>query len=66
MCRIGTGGGAVTRDVDLAMDAVDLRALHAVADLAEIALAREAVVLISRRGYDRGRDLIAALAALPG
>lgn len=46
------------------MDAADLRALRAVADDAELAVAREAVDLISRRGYARGRDLSAALSTL--
>ena len=43
------------------LDAVDLRALVAVADDQDLSLAREAVVLITTRGYDRGRDLTRAL-----
>lgn len=48
------------------MDAADLRALRSVADPAEWALARDGVRLISSRGYDRGRDLAAALRELTG
>lgn len=44
-------------------DAADLRALHEVATEADLAIAAEAVALIGQRGYDRGRDLTAALAA---
>ncbi|MGH8825077.1 MAG: nucleotidyl transferase AbiEii/AbiGii toxin family protein [Jiangellaceae bacterium] len=47
-------------------DLADLRALHAVAGPGDLALAREAVTLISSRGYARGRDLAAALDALVG
>jgi hypothetical protein len=46
-----------TRPQDLA----DLRALRAVAGPADLDTAREAVRLISARGFDRGRDLTAAL-----
>lgn len=45
-------------------DAADLRALLAVANPAEIDLARDTVALIHDRGFARGRDLIAALDAL--
>lgn len=45
-------------------DEVDLRALVAVADTADIAVAGEAVATIEARGYQRGRDLVGALAAL--
>lgn len=54
-----------TRPQDLA----DLRALRAVATAADLDAAGEAVRLIAARGFDRGRDLPAALkeiAALPG
>jgi len=47
-------------------DAGDLRALIAVADPGEFDLAREAIGLIERRGYQRGRDLVAALDDLLG
>ena len=43
----------VTRPQDL----VDLRALLRVASPAELARARESLVLITTRGYHRGRDL---------
>ncbi|HEU4350010.1 MAG TPA: nucleotidyl transferase AbiEii/AbiGii toxin family protein [Actinoplanes sp.] len=46
-----------TRPQDLA----DLNALLGVATPAELEMAREAAKLISKRGFDRGRDLIAAL-----
>lgn len=46
------------------LDAADLLALRAVADSAELDLAQEAVELIHARGYDRGRDLGAALGHL--
>lgn len=45
-------------------DEVDIQALLEVASPAEIELARAAVELITARGYDRGRDLPAALSAL--
>jgi hypothetical protein len=47
-------------------DFADIRALLSVADEAELARAAEAVELIHERGYDRGRDLRAALAGLLG
>jgi predicted nucleotidyltransferase len=47
-------------------DLVDLRALLAEASPTEVALAYEAVALITRRGYDRGRDLSTALDELVG
>ncbi|MGQ0575887.1 MAG: hypothetical protein ACT4RN_17030 [Pseudonocardia sp.] len=46
------------------LDAADLRALRGVADRSELDLAREAVALVTARGYDRGRDLPAALTRL--
>jgi predicted nucleotidyltransferase len=45
-------------------DAEDLRALLAVATPDDVGLARAAVRLISSRGFDRGRDLVADLDAL--
>lgn len=45
-------------------DGGDIIALRDVADESELALARQAVELITERGYDRGRDLRAALDAL--
>ena len=42
-------------------DAVDLRALLGVATEGDLSLAREGVRLITERGFDRGRDLAAAL-----
>jgi predicted nucleotidyltransferase len=45
-------------------DIADLRALRDVADEPELKLAREAVDLIDQRGFARGRDLNAAMAAL--
>jgi predicted nucleotidyltransferase len=54
-----------TRPQDLA----DLRALRAIATDADLGTTRQAIALISARGYDRGRDLPAALndiAQLPG
>lgn len=41
-------------------DAVDLRALVEVADADDLDLAHRAVVLIEDRGYQRGRNLVAA------
>lgn len=46
------------------LDAADLLALRAVADETERRRAREATELITERGYNRGRDLPAALDAL--
>lgn len=46
------------------LDAADLLALRTVADEVERQRAREAVELITTRGYHRGRDLSAALDAL--
>ena len=54
-----------TRPQDLA----DLRALRAVATEADLHTARQAIQLITARGYNRGRDLTAALteaSELPG
>lgn len=42
-------------------DLIDLRALMEVATAADLAVARESARLISARGFDRGRDLTAAL-----
>lgn len=42
-------------------DAGDLRALLRIASAADLVLAREALTLISARGFDRGRDLKSAL-----
>lgn len=44
----------------------DLHALARVAESGDWELAREAVVLIHERGFDRGRDLVAALEELAG
>lgn len=49
-----------TRPRDLA----DLRALRSAATGADLVIAREAVRLIAERGFNRGRDLSAALNAL--
>lgn len=49
-----------TRPQDLA----DLRALRSAATEADIGIARDAVGLIAERGFNRGRDLSAALDAL--
>lgn len=43
------------------LDIADLRHLLEVADNRELQRAREAIALITERGYDRGRDLAAAL-----
>jgi hypothetical protein len=51
---------ADTRPQDLA----DLRSLRAVATPADLDAARTAARLITKRGFNRGRDLIAALNAL--
>jgi hypothetical protein len=45
-------------------DLVDLRALLRVATTAELGLAREALGLITARGYHRGRELLPLLDAL--
>ena len=45
-------------------DLVDLRALLAVAGPADLDLVRSSAVLVTDRGYDRGRDLMAALSEL--
>jgi hypothetical protein len=47
-------------------DLADLLALTKVATADDWAVAREAVGLITERGYHRGRDLAAALAELAG
>jgi hypothetical protein len=48
-------------DASRPQDAVDLRALLGVATEGDVLVARESVRLIARRGFDRGRDLPAAL-----
>jgi len=48
-------------DLSRPQDHADLRALLSVAGLDELARAREAVTLITARGYHRGRDLVSAL-----
>ena len=45
-------------------DLVDLRTLFQVASAADLELARHALGLVSARGYDRGRDLLAGLSSL--
>ncbi len=50
-----------TDDRTRPQDALDLRALVHVAEDADIEVARRAVVLIEDRGFQRGRDLTAAL-----
>lgn len=47
-------------------DGADLRALAGVADAHDLDAARRAVRLIEERGYQRGRDLVAALEQLVG
>ena len=44
-------------------DRVDLAALLTRADVAALDEAREALALVTRRGFHRGRDLLAALDA---
>lgn len=51
-------------DVQRPQDLVDLRALLRVASEGELESAREALALITDRGYHRGRDLLAGLKAL--
>lgn len=53
-------------DENRPLDMADLLALREVADHSERRLAREAVELITVRGYHRGRDLLSALIALLG
>jgi predicted nucleotidyltransferase len=48
-------------DLSRPQDQADLRALLRVAGLDELARAREAVTLITARGYHRDRDLVSAL-----
>lgn len=50
-------------DLRRPQDAVDLRALLSAAVERDLALARESVGLIERRGFHRDRDLVAALEA---
>jgi hypothetical protein len=45
-------------------DLADLHALRMVATPSDLVTAREAVRLISERGYSRGRNLVAALQAV--
>jgi len=47
---------------DRPQDLMDAIALIATADLRELQETRDAIELIARRGYDRGKDLRAALA----
>lgn len=55
----------LARDDELRpQDRADLRALRSAATAADIEVAREAVRLITERGFARGRDLIAALDAV--
>ena len=51
-------------DVNRPQDLVDLRALVKVASQEELALAHQAIELITARGYHGGRDLSAGLDAL--
>jgi hypothetical protein len=51
-------------DVRRPQDAADLRALLRVSSPADLELAREAVALITARGYDRRRDLASDLQRL--
>ena len=51
-------------DVRRPQDLVDLRALLRVASPAELARARESLVLIADRGYHRGRDLMSEMNTL--
>jgi hypothetical protein len=51
---------------DRPLDAADLGALRSVATTDDLESARRAVALITERGFARGRDLDAALDALPG
>jgi predicted nucleotidyltransferase len=51
-------------DVRRPQDVVDLRALLHVATTAQVSRARDALTLITRRGYHRGRELVPQLEAL--
>lgn len=51
-------------DATRPLDIADLVTLRRVADDAELELARQAVRLITKRGYNRGHDLVAALTDL--
>lgn len=53
-------------DVTRPQDLVDLRALLRVATPAELVRARQALTLITARGYHRGRDLMAGMNSLVG
>jgi hypothetical protein len=53
-------------DIERPQDAADLRALLRTASAADLQQAREGVELIVGRGYDRGRDLVAAFEGLVG
>ena len=53
-------------DLRRPQDLVDLRALLRTASPAELTRARDSLVLISARGYHRGRDLMSEMNALSG
>ena len=53
-------------DVERPQDLVDLRALLRVASPADVARARQALMLITARGYQRGRDLESEMNRLAG
>lgn len=53
-------------DMQRPQDLVDLRALLRVATDADVTRAREALGLITARGYDRGRELVPQLESLLG
>jgi hypothetical protein len=54
----------LSRDDDRPQDQVDLEALMRVASPAELTRARDALTLITRRGFHRGKDLLSEFAAL--
>lgn len=51
-------------DATRPQDLIDLRTLLGTASAADLALARHALESITVRGYDRGRDLVAAMSGL--
>lgn len=51
----------LSRDIDRPQDDIDLRSLLRAASDADVSAAREALDLVSERGFERGRDLAAAL-----
>jgi hypothetical protein len=51
-------------DLTRPQDLVDLRALGRVASSTELARARQSLMLITNRGYDRGRNLLFEMNAL--